>query len=126
LRREKYHLPQKVDHTPTGQVTLAEIEYGRQDVRCTAALHDPVPNTGQWLRSVVQGYFNYYAVPGNNASLSLFRHRVLVCWWHSIRRRSQKRRINWTRMLDLAKRWLPQPAVLHPFPDARFAAIHPR
>ena len=89
-------------------------------------MHDPVGQTGQWLRSVVQGYFNYYAVPGNNASLSLFRHRVLVCWWHSIRRRSQKHRINWTRMLALAKRWLPPPAVLHPFPDARFAATHPR
>src|SRR6266853_1398637 len=89
-------------------------------------MHDPVPQTGQWLRSVVQGYFNYYAVPENNASLSLFRHRVLVCWWHSIRRRSQKHRINWTRMLALAKRWLPPPAVLHPFPDARFAATHPR
>jgi len=89
-------------------------------------MHDPVGQTGQWLRSVVQGYFNYYAVPGNNVSLSLFRHRVLVCWWHSIRRRTQKHRINWTRMLTLAKRWLPPPAVLHPFPDARFAATHPR
>src|SRR5260370_33792868 len=29
-------------------------------------------------------------------------------------------------MLDLARRWLPQPAVLHPFPDARFAATHPQ
>jgi hypothetical protein len=35
---EKYHLPQKDDHTPTGQVTVAEIKYGRHDVRCTAAL----------------------------------------------------------------------------------------
>jgi len=61
-----------------------------------------------------------------SASLSLFRHRVLVGWWHTIRRRSQKHRINWTRMLDLAQRWLPQPAVLHPFPDARFASTHPR
>jgi hypothetical protein len=29
-------------------------------------------------------------------------------------------------MLDLAQRWLPQPTVLHPFSDARFAATHPR
>jgi RNA-directed DNA polymerase len=28
-------------------------------------MHDPVPRTGEWLKSVVQGYFNYYAVPGN-------------------------------------------------------------
>jgi hypothetical protein len=32
-------------------------------------MHDPVAQTGQWLRSVVQGYFNYYAVPGNNAGI---------------------------------------------------------
>ena len=35
-------------------------------------LHDLVPKTGQWLKSVVQGYFNYYAVPGNLASWGCF------------------------------------------------------
>jgi len=89
-------------------------------------MHDPLFQTGQWLKSIVQGHFNYYAVPGNTASLSLFRHRLLVLWWHSVRRRSQKRRISWTRMLDVATRWLPAPQVLHPYPDARFAATHPR
>jgi RNA-directed DNA polymerase len=47
---------------------------------------------------------------------------LLVLWWHSVRRRSQKRPISWTRMLDLATRWLPAPQVLHPYPEARFAA----
>jgi len=89
-------------------------------------MHDPLFQTGQWLKSIVQGYFNYYAVPGNTANLSLFRHRLLVLWWHSVRRRSQKHRISWTRMLGLAKRWLPAPQVLHPYPDVRFAASHPR
>jgi hypothetical protein len=28
-------------------------------------MHDPMRQTGQWLKSVVQGHFNYYAVPGN-------------------------------------------------------------
>jgi len=45
-------------------------------------MHDPLTQTGQWLKSIVRGYFNYYAVPGNTASLSLFRHRLLVLWWH--------------------------------------------
>jgi len=43
------------------------------------------------LKSVVQG--NYYAVPGNLASLGMFRDRVLALWWRTIRRRSQKRRV---------------------------------
>jgi RNA-directed DNA polymerase len=98
----------------------------RTKLELRVRMHDPLSQTGQWLKSIVQGHFNYYAVPGNAASLSLFRHRLLVLWWHSVRRRSQKHRISWTRMLDLAKRWLPAPQVLHPYPDARFAATHPR
>jgi len=31
-------IPQKIDHKPTGKVTLQEIEYARQDLKCTAAL----------------------------------------------------------------------------------------
>ena len=89
-------------------------------------MHDPVRQTGQWLKSVVQGYFNYYAVPGNLDSLGVLRHRVLVLWWHTLRRRSQQRPITWTRTLALAKRWLPHPQVLHPYPADRFAASHPR
>ena len=44
-------------------------------------MHDPVPQTGGWLKSVVQGHFNYYAVPGNLMSLGVFRDRVLALWW---------------------------------------------
>src|SRR6266576_426076 len=102
----------------------AKLRQVKQQLR--ERMHDPVPQTGQWLKSVVQGYFNYYAVPGNLTSLGVFRDRVLALWWRTIRRRSQKRRISWTRILALAQRWLPQPRALHPFPDARFAASHPR
>src|SRR6202165_298965 len=56
-------------------------------------MHDPVPQTGEWLKSVVQGYFNYYAVPGNLKSLAVFRDRLLGLWWRALRRRSPKRRL---------------------------------
>jgi RNA-directed DNA polymerase len=102
----------------------AKLRQVKQQLR--ERMHDPVPQTGGWLKSVVQGYFNYYAVPGNLTSLGVFRDRVLALWWRTLRRRSQKRRINWTRILLLAQRWLPQPRALHPFPDARFAASHRR
>ena len=88
-------------------------------------MHDPVPRTGNWLKSVVQGYFNYHAVPGNLGSLGMLRERVLSLWWHTLCRRSQKR-MPWMRMLKLGARWLPQPRVLHPYPAIRFAASHPR
>jgi len=32
------HMPQKIEHKPTGRVNPEEIEYAYQDVRCTAAL----------------------------------------------------------------------------------------
>ena len=102
----------------------AKLRQLKQQLR--ERMHDPVPQTGQWLQSIVQGYFNYYAVPGNLKSLGVFRDRVLALWWRTLRRRSQKRSVSWTRILALAHRWLPQPRALHPFPDARFAATHPR
>ena len=38
--------------------------------------HEPVARTGEWLQSVVQGYFLYHAVPGNLDSLGTFRTRL--------------------------------------------------
>ncbi len=37
-----------------------------------------------------------------------------------------KTRIDWTRMVRIRKRGLPPVRVMHPFPEARFAATHPR
>lgn len=39
-------------------------------------VHQPLAEIGKWLRSVVQGYFSYHAVPGNFASLQNFRREV--------------------------------------------------
>jgi RNA-directed DNA polymerase len=113
-----------VRRTTIGKRMRAKLREIKQQLR--KRMHDPVPQTGQWLKSVVQGYFNYYAVPGNLHSLGVFRNRLLGQWWQTLRRRSQKRPISWTRTLALGKRWLSQPRVLHPYPADRFAASHPR
>jgi RNA-directed DNA polymerase len=84
--------------------------------------HDPVPELGAWLRSVVQGHLVYYAVPGNTAAVKAFRDEVTRLWYKALRRRSQKTRMTWARMTPLARRWLPPVRVRHPYPDARFAA----
>ena len=89
-------------------------------------MHDPVAQTGQWLKSVVQGYFNYYAVPGNIYSLGAFRERVTRLWRRTLICRGQKHRPNWDRIHRLAERWIPRPRVLHPYPERRFAVTHPR
>jgi RNA-directed DNA polymerase len=89
-------------------------------------MHEPLAQTGQWLRSVVQGYFNYHAVPGNTDSLSALRYRVIRLWRTMLIHRGQKHHLTWARMRKLADRWIPQPRVLHPYPRVRFDATHPR
>ena len=91
-----------------------------------ARKHDPVQQTGEWLRTVVQGYFNYHAVPGNGRRMGKFREQVARYWRLALRRRSQKSRMTWDRFRPLAQRWIPVQRVLHPFPRERFDAIHPR
>ncbi len=88
--------------------------------------HEPVPEVGRWLRSVVQGYFNYHAVPGNMDSLNSFRSRVIWQWYRALRRRSQRSRMTWERYLSLVDRWIPSAKILHPHPNLRFDAMHPR
>jgi RNA-directed DNA polymerase len=89
-------------------------------------MHLPIPVQGRWLASVVRGHMAYYAVPGNISAVSAFRTQVTGRWYKVLRRRSQKTRITWTRMNRIATRWLPPARVMHPFPETRFAATHPR
>jgi hypothetical protein len=89
-------------------------------------MHQPIPNQGRWLGQVVTGHFAYYAVPTNSRALSAFRHHVTELWRRTLRRRSQKDRFAWDRMTRLVDDWLPQPRILHPWPDIRFDVKHPR
>ena len=81
---------------------------------------------GKWLRSVVQGYFNYHAVPGNMDSLNSFRAQVIWHWYRALRRRSQRDRMIWERFLSLVGRWIPSAKILHQHPNVRFDVMHPR
>ena len=89
-------------------------------------MHQSIPVQGRWLRRVVGGYFNYHAVPTNARALDAFRHHVTDLWRRTLRRRSQKDRMTWERMMQLVDAWLPKPSILHPWPSDRFAVTHPR
>ena len=84
-------------------------------------LHHSVAETGHWLGSVLRGWQQYYAVPRTYRWLHRFRHRVMWLWWRSLCRRSQKGWIPWTRVIRYARRWLPLPRILHPYPSVRLA-----
>ena len=88
----------------------------------TRRMHAPIPEVGRWLRRVVQGYFNYHAVPGNVDRLDAFRKDVSRAWLHALRRRGQRGRMPWSRFAQLVDRYLPRARVLHPYPHQRFAS----
>ena len=85
-------------------------------------MHLPIPDQGRWLRSVLQGHFNYYAVPDNSEALFAFRYQATQHWQRSLSRRSQRADVTWERMGRIADRWLPPVRILHPWPGVRFAA----
>jgi RNA-directed DNA polymerase len=88
--------------------------------------HEPTAQTGRWLGSIVQGYFNSQAVPGHTRTLGTFRRRVIRLWRRQLCLRSQKARLPWQRLKPLIRRWIPTQRILHPFPSVRFDAMHPR
>lgn len=89
--------------------------------------HLPVVQQGRWLRSVVQGFFNYHAVPGNGKLLDVMRNQINRAWLRALRRRSQKSgRLSWTKVQRLAATWVPRAKILHPFPNQRLRVRYSR
>ena len=101
------------------RATLAAIK-----ARLRKRMHRPLGETARWLRSVVQGWLQYFAVPGNTQRINRFVNEVIRLWLHVIRERSQngKQRWNWARMKRLAQTHLPKPHIMHPYPSQRFGA----
>jgi group II intron reverse transcriptase/maturase len=91
-----------------------------------ARMHEPIGHVGAWLQMVISGYYRYHAVSGNLSAMNTFRTEITRYWFKTLRRRGQKRRINWERFNPIVKLWIPLPTVLHPYPNVRFYAKHPR
>jgi len=103
----------------------AKVKKMKEGIRLR--MHDPVPEQGQWLRAVVLGHLNYYAVPGNKQSTDAFRTAAMREWLHALRRRSQKARsLTWKRFQRLVRTWLPTSRVRHPYPTQRLRVTNPR
>jgi RNA-directed DNA polymerase len=84
-------------------------------------LHEPIPDQGAYLRSVLLGHARYYGVPRNGPRLSAFRFALVGRWRAALMRRSQTARVSWERMARLSRRWLPFPRICHPYPSQRLA-----
>ena len=97
----------------------AKLQELRRELR--RRMHDPVHKTGLWLGRVLEGHYQYYAVPFNFPMLANFRQQVLRRWKRTLARRSQKAKDTWERTTYLANRYLPGPRILHPYPEQRLA-----
>jgi len=82
-------------------------------------MHDPVPEVGRWLGSVVRGHVRYYGVPSNSETLWTFRYRVLWLWRLVASRRSQNGYVTWDQVNRWARQWIPLPRICHPYPNQR-------
>src|SRR5205809_510212 len=80
-------------------------------------MHDPVPEVGAWLKTVVGGHLRYYGVPSNRYALAHFRFSVGKLWHRVLARRSQRGRVPWERMKRLISRWLPPAHIYHAYPS---------
>jgi len=89
-------------------------------------MHQPIAVQGKWLWYVVNGYFNYHAVPTNSKALVAFRTEIARRWRRVLIRRSERTILNWKQMQRLVDDWLPKPRILHPWPNRRFAVRHLR
>jgi group II intron reverse transcriptase/maturase len=86
--------------------------------------HEPIAVVGKWLNRVVQGYFNYHAIPGNLSRLNVLRRDICRAWRHALMRTSQRHRQNWERFNRIVKRFVPPVRQVHPYPEDRFFASH--
>ena len=86
-------------------------------------LHEPIPVTGAYLRSVVSGHYRYYGVPMNGMALNAFHAAITRLWRRTLQRRSQKGRMPWERMHRYVAHWLPSPRIIHPYPLVRLGVV---
>ena len=82
-------------------------------------MHHPIPQQGHWLAGVLQGHYNYYAVPDNSEAMRGFRPRVIWHWRAALARRSQKRPDHLA--ADRPPRYTMATPTPHPSPLARRA-----
>jgi RNA-directed DNA polymerase len=85
-------------------------------------MHDPIAKTGAWVKQMLQGHLNYFAVSGNDPSLWCFSNEVRKRWLRSLRRRSQKAFLSWEKFTLIVGRFFPPIRILHPLPCHRFDA----
>jgi group II intron reverse transcriptase/maturase len=93
----------------------AKLQAVKEELR--GRRHTTIGEQGKYLRAVVQGHLQYYAVPRNMPALKAFRRAIGRLWWKSLGRRSQRGHITWERMARILRYSLPRVRICHPYPS---------
>jgi RNA-directed DNA polymerase len=112
----------KIQRETIGKRMAAKLKEIKAKLR--QRMHESIKDTLKWLQSVVRGYYQYHAVPGNDHRLRAFRKDVLRLWLRQLRRRSQRSRWTWERFRERLAAQLPYAQIEHPYPSVRFDAKH--
>ena len=99
---------------------LKQLQAVKMELR--RRMHDPIAKTGAWLKQMLKGYLNYYAVSGNSPSLWWYFNEVRWRWLRSLKRRSQRAFMSWEKFTSSTDRFFPSIRILHPLPCHRFDA----
>ena len=89
-------------------------------------MHYRIGEVGAWLNAVVRGHFQYFGVPRNSSALASFRYARVGLWHKTLCRRSQRAYVPLDRMKRIADLWIPQPRVVHPYPNQRLKLVMTR
>ena len=84
--------------------------------------YDPIPATGKWLRRIVQGYLNYYAVPSNLRRLGALRAEICRVIAGRLAVAQSALAYDPYSLGKLFDSHVPKIRVLHPYPNQRFEA----
>jgi len=77
----------------------------------------------RWLGRVINGWLNYYAVPGTFRAIRAFVWTIKRMLMRTLRRRSQKDCTPWPAVeRQIGYHW-PKPTIRHPWPDQRLTVI---
>jgi len=107
----------KIVRLPIAKRRWAKLKALKIELR--RRMHLPLSEVGKWLKSVLSGYYRYFAVPGASAPMWAFRYQLARIWFRTLRRRSQRNKLTWVRMKRIIEHWLPKPQIMHPLPRLR-------
>lgn len=73
--------------------------------------HEPLREQHAGLSRKLQGHFGYFGITGNSEALARLRNEATRIWFKWVRRRGQRRPMDWDRFNRLLQRFPLPPAI---------------